>query len=153
MGLKARRALPILPGILQIRTATVSKQFGNDLFDAVGLTDSANIWTQPAGSVLLGVKMVLDAQFVATGLTDLDVSLGDAGDNDGLLVQAMNLVTGAVGSKYSTRGAYWDTSAKGALWFQLAARTWIAYATAVGANLSTLTAGKVTFYFTYLEIG
>ena len=139
-------------GHVAIRTVEVTKAHGSDLFDAAGLTDSATIWQQPAGSVLLGVKIKMTAQFVAASLTDLDVTIGLAGDPDGLLAPTMNLTSDAANSTYTTRGAYWDTSAEGAFFYEHAATDWIAYATATGANLSTTSAGSITFYFTFLDI-
>jgi len=141
-------------GHVGIRTEEVTKAHNSDLFDATDVTDSVTIWQQPAGSVLLGVKIKMTAQFTSTGslITDLDVTIGLAGDNDGLLAPTMNLTSDAVNSVYKTRGAYWDTSAEGSFWYSHAAEDWIAYATAVGANLSTTTAGSITFCFTYLDI-
>lgn len=130
----------------------VQKTYTSDLFDAVGLTDSATIWTQPANTVLISVKMRLVTQFAATSLTDLDVTMGLAGDNDGLLSDTMNLTSDAAATEYKTRGAYWNTSALGAFWYAAAATDWVAYATAVGANLSTLSAGQLDFYIMYLQL-
>lgn len=137
-----------------IRTIVITRQWGDPLFDAGALTDSDTIWTQPAGSTLLGIKMELVEQFVAPGpLTDMDITVGDAGDNTGLLNPAAhNLVTDAVGSQYKTRGPYWDTPAEGAFWYAHAAHAWLAYSTAVGANMNALTAGQIKFIITYLEI-
>lgn len=135
-----------------IRTVKVTKAYSSTLFDAVATTDDDDVWAQPAGSVLLAVKIKMTAQFVAGSLTDLDITLGLAGDVDGLLVQAMNLTSDAVASQYTTRGAYWNEAAGMGFLAKDAATTWRAYATAVGANLSTLSAGSVDFYFTYLDI-
>ena len=136
---------------IAVQSVSVTKAFGSDLFDAVGLTDSAVIWAQPANSLMVGINMVLNAQFAATSLTDLDIWTGDAGDNDGLMVVAMNLTSDAVGTAYKTRGVYWNTATANSIYSQ-AGRSWTAYATAVGANLSTLTAGQITFYFQYIQL-
>ena len=85
-------------------------------------------------------------------MTDLDVTLGLAGDNDGLLVEAMNLTSDAITTRYSTRGAYWDAASTIGALYKAAAETWVAYATAVGDNLGDTTAGQVTFYFVYLDV-
>lgn len=135
----------------QIRVVKVSKAYNADLFDAAALTDSATVWTQPADSVLLGAKMVLATQFAAASMTDLDVTIGLAGDNDGLTVQAMNLTSDAGASEYKDRGAYWS-AVTAAGYYSAADVAWIAYTTAVGANLSTLTAGQLDFYFIYLQL-
>jgi len=125
------------------------KLHGSDLFDAAGLTDSANIWLQPADSVLDRVWIFLDAQFVAAGLTDLDITIGDGGDDDGILVEAMNLTSDAVGSVYKDRGTYWNAVSG---LYKSSATQWIAYATAVGANLNTTSAGQITFYFDWHSV-
>jgi len=123
------------------------------LFNAAALTDSAVVWTQPAQTILLGAKMMLDEQFVAGSLTDLDVWIGDAGDNDGLMAQSMNLTSDTVaGDGYDTKGAYWNGVNTATYWAS-ATKDWTAYATAVGANLNTLSAGQVTFYFFYIRLG
>lgn len=132
-----------------VQTVAVTKAYSSDLFNAAGLTDNAVIWQQPAYSLLLNVTAVLDTQFAATGLTDLDVTVGDGGDNDGVLVQTMNLKTDAVATQYKARGAYWNGGAVGTEIYKTTATDWYGYATAVGANLSTLSAGSITFYFTY----
>ena len=144
-------------GSTQVATANIKvmkviKIHTSDLFDAVATTDSVIVWTQPAGSVLLGIKMKLATQFAATGMTDLDVTIGLAGDVDGLVAATMNLTSDAAATEYITRGAYWNTSALGAFWYAAAATDWVAYATAVGANLSTTSAGQLDFYATYLEL-
>lgn len=136
-----------------IKTIVITRQWGDALFDAVALNDSDTIWTQPAGSVLMGIKMELVEQFVAPGLTDMDVTVGDAGDNIGILNPgAHDLQSDAVGSQYKTRGQYWDTPAEGAFWYTHAAKAWLAYSTAVGANMNALTAGQIKFIITYWEI-
>lgn len=133
----------------KLMVAKVSKHHDANLFDAAALTDSATIWAQPANSIVLGCKMVLQERFAATGMTDLDVTVGQAGDNDGLAAPAaMNGTTDAVDSEYSGPGAYINT----ATCVSIAGQDWVGYATAVGANLSTLTAGQVDFYFTYIQL-
>ena len=131
-----------------IKVVKVTKAYNSDLFNAAGLTDSAVIWQQPANTKLLNAKLVLDVKFVATDMTDLDVTIGDAGDNDGILAGAMNLVSDAANTQYKEEGAYLVSSP---VLPQSAAKDWTAYATAVGANLSTLTAGQVSFYFAYIQ--
>jgi len=128
----------------------IAKVHGSDLFDAAGLTDSVTIWTQPANSRLENVIIVLETQFVAAGMTDLDVTVGDAGDNTGILLETMNLTSDAVGLDYSLKGAYWSATTAGA-YYTTAAKAWLAYSTAVGANLNTTSAGEVIFYFIYTQ--
>jgi hypothetical protein len=140
---------------VNIKTVSVTKHHDSDLFNAAATTDEAIIWAQPAGSVVLGVKIQLTEQFVAAGLTTMTVTLGTgaAGDPDGYTVAGtMNLRTDAALTKYSTRGALWDTSAEGAFWYQAAASDWTAQALSGVANLNTLSAGEVIFTFTYLDI-
>ncbi len=140
---------------VSIKTVKYTFHHGSTLFDADGLTDSANVWNQPAGSVLLGVKMVLNEQFAGNdpaALTDLDVTIGLAGDQDGLLAGAMNGLSDAVGTAYKTRGEYWNTSAEGCFWYADAATQWVAYSTSVGCNVDHLSAGEIAVYFTYLDI-
>lgn len=140
------------PNPPQMKTATATFAYSSALFNAAGLTDSAVIWSQPADSILLYVTMKLDAQFddqPANAMSDLDITVGDVGDDNGILAKAMNLTSDAVGTVYETKGALWDATA-GTL-YKAAATDWTAYATAVGANLSTLSAGQVTFQFVYLS--
>ena len=113
--------------------------------NAAATTDSGNLYIQPANSILLGAYYRLDEQFAATGLTDLDVEVGLSGDNNGLLAATGNLKSDAVGTYYRTIGAY------GVPLYEAAATTWVLYVTATGANLSTLTAGTISFYFITLE--
>lgn len=137
--------------MFNIKTDKVTREDGSSLFNASGTTDSSTVWTQPAGTVLLGVKIRLEEQFVASGMTDLDVTIGDAGDNDGLLLASMNLTSDPLDTEYTTRGVYWDEASGVGFLIKDAATDWIAYATSVGADLDTLTAGAIDFYFTYLE--
>lgn len=137
---------------VKIATTTVTKAHDSDLFAAEDTSDDVTIWQQPAGSVLLGAKITLDTQFAADSLSDLDVTVGLAGDNDGLIAPTMNGTSDSAGTDYSTRGEYWNTSAEGSFWYAASATDWVAYATATGANLSTTSAGQVTFTFTYLEM-
>lgn len=133
------------------KCTTVQKIHTSDLFDVAGLTDSVTIFTQPAGTTLLGVSMFLEQKFAAVGLTDLDVTIGDAGDPDGILAAAMNLLSDAAGTQYKARGAYWNTAQQGGGYYTPTAKAWLAYATAVGANLNTTSTGVVTFVFVYQE--
>lgn len=135
-----------------IKTAKVTMAHGGTLFDAVGLTDSVIIWQQPANSVLIAAKMRLETQFAATSMTDLDVTVGLAGDPDGLVETTTNLTSDGADTEYHTRGAYWDETAAMGFYFSDAAVDWVAYATAVGANLDTTSAGTMDFYFCYLEL-
>lgn len=145
-----RRYAPPQGSGFPIKVVTVTKAFGSDLFDAAATTDSATIWQQPAQSILIATKMRLDVAFVATGLTTMSIKLGDAGTNDGLLTNAgQALRTDAVGTQYYTKGAYYDATAGTLL--KETATNWIAYAAAGVANLSTLSAGQVTFTFIYVE--
>jgi hypothetical protein len=141
----------------------VAKAFDSDLFNAAALTDEVAIWTQPANSVLIGVKIALATQFDSTSdlVSDLDITIGDSFDVDRLLAPAaMNLISDAADTSYTTRGADWKGSPADAgdgSWgnfvsWRGSAKTYTAYVTAVGANLNTLTAGKVLFYFQYIQL-
>lgn len=145
--------MPPRLGGLKVLTVAVRKAFSSDLLDAAATTDSVVLWTQPAGSVMLGVKMILSAAFVATGLTTATITIGDGSDNDGILIAGtMNLRTDTLGTNYSSRGAYWDSSAEGAFWYANSATDWTGYTTLGVANCSALTQGMVTFIFTYATI-
>lgn len=133
-----------------IKTATVTFAFGSTLFDAAATSDSAVVWQQPANTILLFADMTLDVAFVATGLTDVDITLGDGGDNDGLLTGTMDLQSDSVGTTYNTKGAYFDATTSPGTLYKASATNWTGYVTSVGANLSTLTAGQVTFTFIYI---
>lgn len=133
------------------REVTTEDRATSTLLDATATTDSKTIWTQPANSILLSAKMVLTEQFAATSLTDMDITLGTAGDNDGIIEGAMNLTSDAANTAYSTRGTLWDEAAAVGFLYKDSATAWIAYATATGANLNTLTAGTIKFYFTYMK--
>ncbi len=139
-----------------IRTVAVTMDHATHAaMNAAATTDTALCWEQPAGSTLLGVRVVLTEQFVAPSLTDMDFSLGDAsgGDDDGLIAPgAINMVSDAVGTQYKTRGALWDTAAEASFFYQHAAKEWHLFMSATGANLNTLTAGTLTAYFTYLDL-
>lgn len=127
----------------------VDKAAGSDLFDAAGLTDSANIFEQPAGSELISAKMVNETQFDT--ITSISVTLGDAGDNAGILDDTVDLVGDAAATEYAARGAYL-TAANEATYFANAAKQWIAYATGVGGNLDTVAAGNLRFLFKVKEL-
>lgn len=137
----------------KIKTVDINKLHNSDLFDAAALIDNVVIWQQPAGAVLLGIKGYLKTQFASTSslITDLDVTVGLAGDPDGLLAAAMNLTSDAATTEYKTRGAYWNEAASIGFLAKDAATDWIAYATAVGANLNTTTAGELVFVISYIE--
>ena len=135
-----------------IKTDVVTKTYTADLFNAAATTDSEIVWQQPVQSLLIAVSMVLDEQFVASGLTDLNVLVGDSSDNNGVLQEAMDLQSNTVATRYKGRGVYWDGSTGVTELYKAAAYDWTAYATATGANLDTLTAGSVTFYFTYRSL-
>ena len=134
-----------------LRITSVTKAYNSDLFNAAGLTDNATIFSQPANSILIAAYAVLGTQFDSTGdlITDLDVTIGDGGNNAGILNATGNYISDAAATAYKTKGAYFDATAGTLL--KESATTWTAYATAVGANLNTLTAGSVTFYFVTLE--
>lgn len=134
--------------VYNLLTVVVTKAFGDDLFDAAALTDSAVVWQQPANSVLVGARIITDETFVAAGLTSLVIDVGDA-DTDGLINCASNFAATVPTNVESTRGALWNGGAVGTEYYTAVAKDWTASALAVGANLSTLSAGSVTFYFTY----
>ena len=121
-------------------------------FDAAGLTDSATIWTLPANAQLLNLTIVLDTRFVAPGLTDLDITIGTAGDNSGVLnPAAMNLVSDAVETRYATVGGFYGVFTEGISCATRTALPLIAYVTAVGANLNMTTAGILRYCINYLD--
>lgn len=135
---------------------TVEKTYSSDLFNAAGTTDKVVVFTQPANSTLLSAKFVLNTQFAAVGLSDLEVTVGfDGGVVDGLIGNdggAMNLFSDAVDTQYFNRsGASYWAAANTATYYTGANLNWTAFATATGANLNTLTAGKITIYFTYIQ--
>lgn len=149
-GLSLRTSATDTDNALLIKVAKAVKVHNSDLFNADGLSDSAVVWQQPANSVLLSAKYVLDTQFADGSLTDIDVELGDSGDNDGIINIAGNLTSDAAGTEYSIRGAYWSATTAGG-YHSASAKDWTAYATAVGANLNTTSAGQITFYFAYIQ--
>lgn len=129
----------------------VAKAHNSDLFDASATSDSANIWAQPANTLLIGVFYRLDTQFAGGSISDVDVTLGLAGDNDGLLAPAAhNLTSDTVGTIYSKRGDYWNNVDSGG-YYAASATTWVAYASSVGDDLDQTSAGQITFYFVYYD--
>ncbi len=131
------------------KIAKVSMAYTGALFNAAATTDNTVIWAQPANSILVAIRMVLDTRFVATGMTDLDVTVGNGGDVDGICAPAaMNLTSDALATEYSGPGALLNTNTC----VSIAGQDWTAYATAVGANLSTLSAGVLIFYITYIQL-
>jgi len=149
-GLSLRTSATDADNALLIKVAKVTRAHNSALFDANGLSDSAIVWQQPANSVLLSAKYVLDVQFADGSLTDIDVELGDAGDNDGVINVTGNLTSDAVGTEYSTRGAYWSATTAGG-YHSASAKDWTAYATSTGADLDTTSGGQITFYFAYIQ--
>jgi hypothetical protein len=138
-----------------IRTAAVTFDYTSALFDAAALTDNTIVWQQPLGSLLVGVCFAIDVQFAGPSVTDLDLTIGDAGNNAGILSEAMNLTANVVATRFRRRGAYWNwngTAGGSTEIYKNVAYDWSAYSTSTGANLSTLTAGQVTIYFTYRSL-
>jgi len=135
-----------------VQTVAVTKAFGSDLFNAAATTDNAVLFTQPAQSLLLNVTMVNDLLFVAPSMTNLGVTVGDGSNAAGIFTETMNLTSNALNTKYKNRGVYWNGGAVGTEYYTTTAKAWSGYATATGANLNTLTAGQVTFYFTYRSL-
>ena len=129
----------------------VQKTYTADLFDAAGLTDSATIWTQPANTTLMAIVMRLTTQFAGPSLTDMRVTMGLAGDPDGLLVTTGNLISDAAATEYANVGAYQAAFMAGLHGPTAAAIPWVAYATATGCDMDDLTAGQLDFYVLYLE--
>ena len=115
------------------------------LFNNPGLTDGGTLWTQPARTTLVSVMIQMDEQFVATNMTDLRVTIGLAGDNDGILQTTGNLTSDAANTEYKNRGAYWN-AATGGEYYCNSATEWKIYSTATGANLDTTTAGQITIW-------
>lgn len=135
--------------ITKIKVVKVTKAHGSDLFDAVATTDNATIWTQPVNSKLIAVMMRLETQFAGTAWSDLRVTMGLAGDEDGLVTITGNLTSDAVDTEYENAGAYYDTFLEGLHGKTNATIDWKAYATSTGGNLSVSTAGTMDFYFIY----
>ena len=132
-----------------IRKVKVTKAFSSDLFDADATTDSANVWLQPANTILLSAFMRLETQFDGPLHSGLDVTVGLGGDTNGLLAPAaMNMTSDAADTEYSGPGAYFGTNQV----VTIGTQQWIAYATSVGDNLGDLTAGTMDFYFVYIEL-
>ena len=137
--------------ITNYKVAKVTKAHAADLFDAAATTDSVAIWTQPVNSRLIAVMMRLETQFAGTSWTDLRVTLGLAGDPDGLVATTGNLTSDAADTEYENVGAYYDAFMEGLHGKTNATIAWIAYATATGGNLNVSTAGTMDFYFLYEE--
>lgn len=129
----------ILNGCTSIET--IVKAYNSDLFDATGLTDSANIWLQPANSILTSIITRLDIAFAAPSITSVVLTLGDGGDPDGIMTVTGNMLGGTVGTIYRSKGAYFSNGER------YSSTQYLGYSTAVGANLSTLTAGQITITF------
>ncbi len=120
------------------------------MFDAAGTSDSATCWAQPANTVALGYKVVLDEKFVAASMSAADFEIGLAGDNNGFGEPGtVDLVADAADSVYDGLGAYFELT-NGI--FKLAGETWVMYTSATGANFSALTAGQITCTFYYREL-
>ena len=120
------------------------------MFDAAATSDSDTCWAQPANTVALGYKVVLDEKFVATSMSDAQFEIGLAGDQNGFgEIGTANMTSDAVDTVYDGLGAYFEL--KGGL-FKLAGETWVMYTSATGANFSTLTAGQITCTFYYREL-
>jgi len=124
----------------EIVTTATAKVHTDGMFDASATTDNAVIWQQPANSTLLGATVTLDEKFAATSLSDMDVTIGDGSDNDGIFVATMNMFSDAVATVYKGLGAYFNTGGI----HRTAATNWTCYSTAVGADLDTTTAGGIT---------
>lgn len=112
----------------------VKATLGFAAFKTSGLTKQATLYTLPAGSVLMGVKMKHSASFRGSGITSYTVSVGIAADGD----------------KYASAFDVWQSP--GAYVYQLtntlggeshdAGTVLVASATA-NANLSNATAGNL----------
>jgi len=119
-------------------------------FDASATTDNANVWLKPANSECVGVRVTLDTAFVAASMTNLTVTIGDAGDTNGLFAGAIDLVDDAITTTDVTWGVEigdWSNA------FATGTAQFLLYATATGADLDALTAGSATakFYFTPVD--
>jgi len=123
-------------------------------FDAAGLTDSADVWAQPANTELLGCRITLDTPFVAPSMTALTVEIGDTGaaDPNAFFAGALDLVAGSAGDVGVGAGAEIGSDEGTVPSYVWSATNRKLAATAVGANLSTTTAGQITvrFYFSAL---
>jgi len=138
--------------IARFKSSLPQQAHNGTLFDAAGLTDSVTLFTLPANARLIGIAMQLSTQFVAAGLTDLGVTVGLAGDQSGFLnPAAMNMVTDATNTRYDDVGGYYAAFMEGVHGATRTAIPIIAYATAVGANLNTTTAGYLRFFISYID--
>lgn len=126
----------------------VTVHHDNAMCNAADLTDSGNIWLQPAGTKLISVVVKLDELFDDSGhaLTDMRFTIGDGGDPDGILEATIDLESSTVGTASRTKGAYFDTTGE---YYKESNAQYLGYATATGANLDTLDQGQITVYFTY----
>lgn len=118
------------------------------LFDAAGLTDSAVLFQQPAGSNIVGIKIGVGAAFVATSMTALTMEVGDGSDADGYFNGTIDLVADAVGTTDTTKGVLFVPTV-----YSPTAQDWTGTATAVGADLSTTSAGSMTYAYYYYPEG
>ena len=129
----------------------VVKAHNSDLFNAAALTDTSDIFTLPANSILMSCVIDLDTQFA--GVTTLKIELGiTANDTDGFLVPgAMDLTADSAGSNYSNRGAYWNGTTAG-FYYAASAKVITALATSTVEDVDQTSAGNVVFYFTYMTL-
>jgi hypothetical protein len=116
-------------------------------FDAAATTDNANVWLKPANSECVGIRITINTQFAAPAATNLTVTVGDAGDVNGLFAGTIDLIDDVAGTTDVTWGAEigdWSNA------FATGTAQFLLYATSVAGNLDTTTAGLATLraYFT-----
>ena len=129
---------------------SVSFDSTSTMFDASATSDSGTCWAQPANTVALGYKVVLDEKFAATSLSAVDFEIGLAGDHNGFgEIGTANLFSDAVDTVYDGLGAYFESTSG---LYRLAGETWVMYTSATGADFDTLTAGEITCTFYYTEL-
>ncbi|MBU1067865.1 hypothetical protein KKE60_08765, partial [Patescibacteria group bacterium] len=138
----------------RLRVANYDLDYTSALFNASATTDSTNILNLPASARIVALKIELRVPFAGPSLTSMTVSIGDAGDPDGLLtVAGQNMVTDAQWAEYKTLGDYYAAFTEGVTGMTRAARQLVAYSTSVGCNMDDLTAGRVLINVLYEQSG
>ena len=138
--------------VFNICVEKVTKAHTDDLFDANAVSDTSDIFSLPANSVLMAIVIDLDTQFA--GIDDLNIEVGITGDDtDGFLAPgAMDLTSDSAGSNYSNRGAYWSATTTG-FYYAATAKTITAKAVTTDADgLDETSAGNVTFYIVFMTL-
>lgn len=113
-------------------------------FTAAATTQTFTLFTLAAGQVVDNIAYKLDTTFTSGTITALTIALGDNGSSTAYLT-AKSVFTGATPITYAAGdGAATNQSAGKAY---TAADAIKALFTATTANISTITAGKISIYF------